>query len=533
MENSTFNIHLCVFMFTGSVHGIVILVLTLFYFLCFGQHRLHWHILLQPLRVLLHSTQMFQSGSLRQWRPWIPVRSTSTSVFTCSMACSMKMWFPDNFGFLFLVSDQHQLLLQRLVTLTHSMRTFQSGTLLRWQPCGTVRSTSSSLPSCCSIACSMEFGWRFLFFLVWSTSTAFDIYSCSVFVRNRLHQLHGCWYFQCGHFEVEHFQGDEHCRQYVQPPPLCLLFIVCSRVLVLPDNFCDFVVLCSVDMSILHRLRWYTCHTVFFGCSGFNADISKWVTTQVTTMENSTSNVSLFCLLGSIVSPFWFSFFLFIPHRLYWHKHVLLQRLPVLGHSMRTFQCGSLLKWRACDGVRSTSTSFVFSLIVYWIDSELFVFFFLMFGFQHQLHWHIYFCSVWRCCSIQCGHFKVGHGWGDVHGIQYVQLFPLCLLCSIVFVSWERFSDNFCYFFCLVWCHHQLPWHILLQRFIWLLRSMRTFQSGSLRRWRPWETVRSTFPSECLFVHCFFQKGTGFLTLFLFGFTIDCIDDSVLWCCCI
>jgi hypothetical protein len=34
----------------------------------------------------------------------------------------------------------------------------------------------------------------------------------------------------------------------------------------------------------------------------------------------------------------------------------------------------------------------------------------LMFGFKHQLHWHIYFCSVWRCCSIQCGHFKVGHG---------------------------------------------------------------------------------------------------------------------------
>ena len=123
------------------------------FFLVFRvQLQLHWH-LLQRLIVLLHSMRTFQSGTRLRWRPWEAVRPTSTSLFSCSIACSMSLWFSNNLGFLFfLFRVQLQLhwpiLLQRFLLLLSSMRTFQSGSLLRWRQCGTVRSTSTPLPSC-------------------------------------------------------------------------------------------------------------------------------------------------------------------------------------------------------------------------------------------------------------------------------------------------------------------------------------------------------------------------------------------------
>ena len=163
---------------------------------------------------------------------------------------------------------------------------------------------------------------------------------------------------------------------------------------------------------------------------------------------------------------------------------------------------------------------------------------------------------------------------------------------------------TFCVLFFDVWVQTSTALtYIFLQRLEVLQHSMRTFQSGARMRWRPWNPVRSTFPSLSPLFNCFCFMGTvlwQFLLFFLFnvvspstaltytatafylaaafnadiskwvtaavttmgnstfnfplwvsfcsllfskrdwfsdifflGFTIDCIDDSVLWCCCI
>ena len=60
------------------------------------------------------------------------------------------------------------------------MRTFQSGTRLRWRPCLAVRPTSTSLASC-SIACSMSSWFLTILGFLWFF---FFVFFCSVFYES-------------------------------------------------------------------------------------------------------------------------------------------------------------------------------------------------------------------------------------------------------------------------------------------------------------------------------------------------------------
>ena len=143
--------------------------------------------------------------------------------------------------------------------------------------------------------------------------------------------------------------------------------------------------------------------TVFMSASAFNADLSKWDTAAVTNMKFSTS------------TP------------LHWFFHSL---------------CLS-------------STSVFLPIFFFLRSSSTFYF-----GLGPPRHWQ-YFDSVPFCICIQPGHFQLGHGAGDRHGIKYVHctsLFCCPLLLSLEFSPLTPiafiFTFSWCSFFWDCVDHH-------------------------------------------------------------------------------
>ena len=89
-----------------------------------------------------------------------------------------------------------------------------------------------------------------------------------------------------------HCCGDDHEKQYVQLPPLCLR-VQLLMSLWFSNNFGFPFFLCSGSTS---TALTYT-PAAFRYASAFNANISKWDTARVTTMDSSTSNFHLFVFL--------------------------------------------------------------------------------------------------------------------------------------------------------------------------------------------------------------------------------------------
>ena len=85
-----------------------------------------------------------------------------------------------------------------------------------------------------------------------------------------------------------HCGGDDDGKQYVQHPPLCF------HVHWFSPWDCD----SRIDPFLFSLFRptstalTYT-PTAFKGASAFNADVSKWVTAAVTSMDSSTFNLHL------------------------------------------------------------------------------------------------------------------------------------------------------------------------------------------------------------------------------------------------
>ena len=120
------------------------------------------HSLLQ-----LHSMLIFRSGTLLMWRTCFKVRPLRPLLLPLQLLfvhlppCFLLILFTFHFYFFGFIFDNWQLATptQRSFMLMHSTRTFQSGTLLWWRPCKTVRPLHFFYSTCSCILFLVSFNW--------------------------------------------------------------------------------------------------------------------------------------------------------------------------------------------------------------------------------------------------------------------------------------------------------------------------------------------------------------------------------------
>ena len=97
-------------------------------------------------------------------------------------------------------------------------------------------------------------------------------------------------------------KGDDHASQYVQFLPLCFMFIFSST------NLSVCLIYIEQLQMVFNFCLQFLC-TAFYQAFAFNSDISKWNTSAVTSMIQSTSNFHQFQLYQTLFFELFFIYF--------------------------------------------------------------------------------------------------------------------------------------------------------------------------------------------------------------------------------